>query len=93
MSQIWNTWKIKISHFITIFNFRWKHFLLEAKYLLYEILMFWNNRQEDLINTKLMPQFFRNRLKLKKIVEHSLILVQNYIQNLNKILVSKFGNH
>ena len=27
------------------------------------------------------------------IIEHSLMLVQNYMQNLNKILISKFGNH
>ena len=46
----------------------------------------------DLNNTKLLSQFFRNRLKIEQNFRTlSLMLVQNYMQNLNKILISKFG--
>ena len=41
-----------------------------------------------------MSQFCRNRLKIEQnYITLSLMLVQNHIQNLNKVLVSKFGNH
>ena len=41
-----------------------------------------------------MLQFCKNRLKIEQnCITLSLILVQNYMQNLNKILVSKLGNH
>ena len=40
-----------------------------------------------------MLQFCKNRLKIEQnCITLSLILVQNYMQNLNKILVSKLGN-
>ena len=41
-----------------------------------------------------MLQFCKNRLKIEQNCRTlSLISVQNYMQNLNKILVSKLGNH
>ena len=41
-----------------------------------------------------MLQFYRNRLKTEENCRTlSLMLIQNYVRNLNKILVSKFGNH
>ena len=41
-----------------------------------------------------MLQFFRNRLKIEQDCRTlSSMLVQIYMQNLNKILVSKFNNH
>ena len=41
-----------------------------------------------------MLQFCRNRLKIEQIFRTlSLMLVQTYMQNLKKILVSKLGNH
>ena len=44
-------------------------------------------------NTKLMLQFCRNRLKTEQNCRTlSLMFIQNYMQNLNKILVSNFGN-
>ena len=40
-----------------------------------------------------MLQFCKNRLKIERNFQHSFMLVQNYMQSLNKISVSKFGNH
>ena len=48
----------------------------------------------DLNNTKLVSQFCRNKLKIEQnCITQSLTLVQNYMWNLAKILVSKFNNH
>ena len=41
-----------------------------------------------------MLQFCRNKLKIEENLRAlSLMLVQNYMQNLHKMLVSKFDNH
>ena len=40
-----------------------------------------------------MLKFVETRSKLNKIVVLMLMLSQNYMQNLNKILISKFNNH
>ena len=41
-----------------------------------------------------MLQFCRNKLKIEQNLRAlSLMLVQNYMQNLHKMLVSKFDNH
>ena len=42
-----------------------------------------------------MLQFCRNRPKIEQNSRtlSLMLLVQNYMQNLNKILVSQFGNH
>ena len=41
-----------------------------------------------------MLQFYRNIIKIKQNCKTlSLMLVQNYLQNLNKILVSNFAYH
>ena len=61
------------------------------KYLFSENPMFLKNTQIR-SKTKLKLQFCRSRLKNKK--NHRTIFdVGIYMQNLNKILVSKFGNY
>ena len=64
ITQIWNTWRVKIAHFITTFNFyySYSYFLLEVKYLFSEIPMFPKNTQIR-SKTKLKLQFCRSRLK------------------------------
>ena len=70
--------------------------LLEAKQLFPETSIYLTEQANKIetIYTKLMVQFCRNRLKIEQNCERlSLMWVQNYMENLNKILVSKFGNH